>query len=150
MFRGVTKLNLDAKGRFAIPVRYRDELQVLCGDQLIVTVDVDRCLLVYPKPQWETLEASLMQKGNMDKRVRRLQRLLTGYALDCEMTAQGRVQLTPALREFAELDKQVVLVGQGNKFELWDENRWNELSMDWVKQEQESDVASEALMDISL
>ncbi len=150
MFRGVSKLNLDAKGRFAIPVKYRDELQVLCGDQLIVTVDPDLCLLVYPKPHWEAIETSLMQKSNMDKRVRRLQRLLTGFAVDCEMTAQGRIQLTPALREFAGLDKQVVLVGQGNKFELWDETRWHDLSMDWVKQEQDSDDLSEALMDISI
>lgn len=150
MFRGVSKLNLDAKGRFAIPVKYRDQLRVLCEDHLIITVDPDQCLLIYPKPQWETIEASLMQKSNMDKRVRRLQRLLAGYAVDCEMTSQGKVQLAPALREFADLDKQVVLVGQGSKFELWDEKRWQEMSMEWVRQEQDSDFLSDAVMDISL
>ena len=105
MFRGVSKISFDAKGRFAVPAKYRDELQDVCMNQLIITVDPDECLLVYPEPRWLEVEAQLMAKGNLSKDVRRLQRLIIGYASDCEISAQGKVQLTPSLREFAQLEK---------------------------------------------
>ncbi|MBI5450551.1 MAG: division/cell wall cluster transcriptional repressor MraZ [Gammaproteobacteria bacterium] len=132
MFRGVTALSLDAKGRLVIPSRYRDRLQVCCAGQLIVTVDTDRCLLMYPLPDWEQIERRLAALPNLDTQTRRLQRLLIGHATECEMDGNGRILLPQPLREFAMLDKQVMMIGQGSKFELWDQGRWNEHREDWL------------------
>lgn len=125
MFRGVTQLSLDAKGRLAIPARYRSELVSFCEGRLIVTADPSRCLLIYPQPAWEPIEQKLNNLSSFDPRTRSLQRLLVGNASDVEMDAAGRILVSPPLRQFAGLSKDVVLVGQGTKFELWDEGQWN-------------------------
>lgn len=125
MFRGVTQLSLDAKGRLAIPARYRGELTSSCAGHLIVTVDPSKCLLIYPQPAWEPIEQKLNNLSSFDSKTRNLQRLLVGNASDVEMDAAGRILLPPPLRIFASLSKDVVLVGQGSKFELWDEGQWN-------------------------
>ena len=125
MFRGVTQLSLDAKGRLAIPVRYRGGLMSFCEGRLIVTADPSRCLLIYPQPAWEPIEQKLNNLSSFDPRTRSLQRLLVGNASDVEMDAAGRILVSPPLRQFAGLSKEVVLVGQGAKFELWDEGQWN-------------------------
>ena len=124
MFRGVTQLSLDAKGRLAIPARYRGELVSSCSGHLIVTVDPSKCLLIYPQPAWEPIEQKLNNLSSFDPVIRNLQRLLMGNACDVEMDAAGRILVSPPLREFAGLSKDVVLVGQGNKFELWDASQW--------------------------
>ena len=126
MFRGVSQLNLDAKGRLAMPARYRDELVASCDGQLVVTVHPDRCLLVYPRPEWERVEQNLMSRPNLKPAVVRLQRLLVGHASDCDLDGSGRLLLPSPLRRFASLDKQVVLLGQGKKFEIWDQATWDQ------------------------
>lgn len=128
MLRGLSALALDSKGRVAIPARHRDYLRELCGGHLVVTVDLDRCLLVYPRPEWLEVEKRLVSLSSTDRAARRLKRLLVGYAEECQMDGQGRILVSQPLRAFAGLDKRLVLVGQGNKFELWDEDRWNALS----------------------
>ena len=125
MFRGVSTLNLDGKGRLAIPTKYRDELALCCASQLVVTADKDRCLLLYPEPEWRKVELKLKNLPTFDKVARKLQRLYIGYASDLEMDGQGRILLPPSLREYAEMNKRVALVGQGNKFEIWNEEAWN-------------------------
>ncbi|MDH5479393.1 MAG: division/cell wall cluster transcriptional repressor MraZ [Nitrosomonas sp.] len=125
MFRGVTQLSLDAKGRLAIPARYRSVLMSSCEGHLIVTADPSKCLLVYPQPEWEPIEKQINGLSSFDPRMRRLQRLLVGSASDVDMDNAGRILVTPALRKFAGLSKEVVLVGQGAKFELWDEAQWD-------------------------
>jgi MraZ protein len=150
MYRGATHLNLDEKGRFSMPARYREEILASCDGRLVITVDTAHCLMVYPYPQWEKIEAALMSHPNMDKQVRRLQRLLVGYAAECDMSAQGRILVSPSLRKFAGLDKQVTLVGQGNKFELWDAARWEMQTELWLKEEDELEGTSDALMSLSL
>ncbi|UJP04587.1 MAG: division/cell wall cluster transcriptional repressor MraZ [Nitrosomonas sp.] len=125
MFRGVTQLSLDAKGRLAIPAKYRNELASLCGSCLIITVDPSRCLLIYPQPAWEPIEEELNKLPSFDLRTRNLQRLLVGNASDVEIDTVGRILIPPPLRQFAGLSKDVVLVGQGAKFELWDAAQWN-------------------------
>ncbi|WP_260294971.1 division/cell wall cluster transcriptional repressor MraZ [Sedimenticola hydrogenitrophicus] len=132
MFRGVNRLNLDAKGRLAVPTRYRERLQERCAAELVVTIDLDHCLLIYPLPEWQEIERKLMKLPSFNKAARNLQRLLVGHATEVEMDGQGRVLLPPALRDFAHLDKHVVLIGQGNKFELWDEERWNSQREGWL------------------
>ncbi len=136
MFRGVNNINLDAKGRLAIPTRYREELRVSCASQLVVTIeDSEKCLLVYPLPEWEKIERKLVELPSMNKQVKKIKRLLIGHATDCEMDGQGRVLLTAPLRQFAGLNKKAVLIGQGNKFELWDEETWNARRDEWLEEE---------------
>lgn len=125
MFRGVTQLNLDANGRLAIPVKYRGELMSSCEGRLIVTADPSKCLLIYPLPAWEPIEQKLNSLTSFEPRIRSLQRLLVGSASDVEMDTAGRILVSPSLRQFASLSKEVVLVGQGMKLELWDEKQWN-------------------------
>jgi MraZ protein len=126
VFRGVTLLALDAKSRLAIPARHREALASVSAGRLILTVDHSRCLLLYPLAAWAPIERKLMELPSFDERTRGLQRLLVGHAEDVEMDAAGRILVSPALRRYAALDKQVVLVGQGHKFEVWDEARWTE------------------------
>ena len=127
MFRGVAQLNLDTKGRLAVPARYREALVARCGGRLVITADYDKCLLIYPLPDWEPIQQQLMGFSSLNPKIRDLQRQLIGYAEDIEMDAAGRVLVSAALRDFAGLQKNVVLVGQGNKFELWDKERWEEV-----------------------
>ncbi len=133
MFRGATKVTLDAKGRMAIPTRYRERLAARCDGQIIVTVDKDHCLLVYPLPDWEELERKLVRLPSMNKAARRLVRIMVGYATEVEADASGRILVSKELREFAGLEKHALLIGQGNKFELWDEQTWNEKREAWLE-----------------
>jgi len=127
VFRGVAQLNLDSKGRLAVPARHRDVLLERCAGHLVITADADRCLLIYPLPDWELIQQKLEGLSNLDPRVRELQRRLIGFAVDMDMDGAGRVLITPELRRYAQLEKSVVLVGQGKKFELWNEERWAQL-----------------------
>ena len=124
MFQGATQLNLDSKGRLAIPARHRDVLLAHCGGHLVLTADADGCLLCYPQPEWQPIRDKLLKLSSLNPRIRALQRRLVGYAEDVEMDAAGRVLISPALRSYAMLDKRVMLIGQGNKLELWDEAKW--------------------------
>ena len=124
MFRGATALNLDAKGRLAVPARHRDALTVQAGGRLVLTAHPHRCLLLYPQPAWEPIQATVMSLPSLDKQASLLQRLLVGFAEDMELDGAGRVLVSPVLREFAALEKQVMLVGQGTHFELWSMEGW--------------------------
>ena len=131
MLRGVSQVSLDAKGRFAVPQRHRDGLIANgseAGSRQVMTADPSRCLLLYALAAWEPIQEKLMALSSFNASTRALQRLLVGHADDVEMDATGRLLVPPALREYAGLDKRIVLVGQGNKFEIWDEARWNELT----------------------
>ncbi|MDH5537019.1 MAG: division/cell wall cluster transcriptional repressor MraZ [Betaproteobacteria bacterium] len=127
MFRGIAQLNLDSKGRLAVPARHREVLLERCGGHVVITADADRCLLVYPLPDWELIQQKLEGLSNLDPRVRELQRRLIGFAVDVEIDGAGRILIAPALRQYAQLDKSVVLVGQGRKFELWNQENWEQL-----------------------
>ena len=131
MYRGAFKVTLDSKGRVAIPTRFRDRLDARCEGQLVVTVDQDQCLLIYPLPDWEETQRKLDRLPSFNKRARQTQRLMVGYATDVELDGQGRVLLSKALVEFAGLEKHAMLIGQSNKFELWDEERWTRVRDAW-------------------
>lgn len=132
MFHGLAHLNLDNKSRLAVPTRYRDALSVLCEGRLFITADpahlvtpaLGRCLLIYPEPEWKPIHDKVMSLSALNPLTRGMQRLLGGHAEMVAMDGAGRILVSSALREFAGLDKRVVLVGQGNKFELWDEESW--------------------------
>jgi len=132
MFRGASKVTLDSKGRVAIPSRYRERIISRAAGQLVATVDRDYCLLIYPMPDWEEIERKLVRLPALNKQARRLQRLMVGYATELEMDGHGRVLLTRELRDFAGLERQAMLIGQGNKFELWDEERWKARRDEWL------------------
>lgn len=129
MFQGTTQLSLDSKGRLAIPVRYRDFLLGHCAGELVLTADADGCLLLYPHPDWQSIRENLLSLSALNPQIRALQRLLIGYAESVQMDGAGRVLISPSLRNFATLDKRVMLVGLGNKFELWDEDKWHSQQM---------------------
>ncbi len=150
MFRGVNTLNLDAKGRMAMPSKYREKLTEQCSGQLVVTLDLnDPCLLLYPLPAWEEIERQLVRLPNINPQTRKLQRLLIGHASECEFDNSGRILLPPLLRERVNLEKRVTLIGQGKKFEIWDEQVWNEQRDSWLT-ETDSETLSADLENISL
>jgi MraZ protein len=124
LFRGVSHLSLDAKGRLAVPARYRDALAAHAGGNLVLTADPSRCLLIYPLAVWEPKQAELMKLSAFNDKIRALQRLLVGHADDVEIDGSGRILVPPSLRSYASLDKHVVLVGQGHRFELWGHAQW--------------------------
>jgi len=133
VFRGVSTINLDVKGRLAVPTRYREELQESCERQMVVTIAVDElcvgepgCLWLYPLPEWEKLELTISKLPALNKLALKLRRFLIGNATECEMDAQGRLLVPEKLRKFAEMEKHIVLVGQLNKFEIWNESAWNQ------------------------
>ena len=138
MFHGANKVTLDAKGRMVMPTRYREKLQERSEARLVVTIDRDQCLLIYPLPDWEEIEHKLMRLPTFNEHARRLQRLMVGHATDVELDGHGRLLLPPKLREFAHLDRAAILIGQGNRFELWDEQRWDERRDQWLKGEEPS------------
>jgi MraZ protein len=124
VFRGVTSLTLDSKGRLAVPARFREVLQLRAAGKLVITADSAACLLLYPAPDWEPIQQKLMSLSSFNSRTRDLQRLLVGNASDVEVDGAGRILIPGPLRKFAELDKDVALVGQGARFELWDDAKW--------------------------
>ena len=124
MFRGATSLNLDAKGRLAVPTKHREAMQLECTGNLVLTAHPHRCLLLYPQPAWEPIQAKIMALSSFDKQSSALQRLLVGFVEDINIDSAGRILVSPELREFAGLDKEVMLVGQGSHFELWNKEAW--------------------------
>ena len=125
MFRGVQHINMDAKGRLAMPARQREPLLDRCEGQIVVTIDTQAsCLAIYPLPEWERIEQDIQGLPALNPAVKRFQRLVLGYATDVELDGNGRMLLPQPLRDYARLDKKLVLVGQGNKLELWSEDLW--------------------------
>ena len=150
MFRGATKVTLDSKGRLAIPTRYRERIIAVADGHLVATVDREYCLLLYPLPEWEDIERQLIQLPAFNKKTRRLKGLMLGYATELEMDGTGRVLLTRELREFARLERQVMLIGQGTKFELWDEKSWTARRDEWLAAEDDEMDLPEELRSLAL
>jgi len=150
MFRGATKVTLDDKGRVVIPTRYRPLVAERSGSRLVVTVDRDQCLLIYPHPDWEQIEQQLMKLPSLNPQARRLQRLMVGHATEVELDGHGRLPFSPELREFAGLTRGAMLIGQGKRLELWDETRWNEQRTSWLESEQSATDPTSDLDSLSL
>jgi MraZ protein len=129
VFRGSTYLSLDTKGRLAIPAKQRERLLAVGDANLILTVDRARCLLLFPVKTWEVIERDFADLPAFDEAARSVVRLYLGNAEEVEMDGQGRILLPQHLREFAFLDKRVAFVGQGGKFEIWDELRWKDKTL---------------------
>ncbi|QBR83920.1 division/cell wall cluster transcriptional repressor MraZ [Legionella israelensis] len=152
MFRGINAITIDTKGRLAMPTRYRDALGEGERKSLVITIDTEEtCLLLYPASQWQLIEDKLQKLPSFNATARRIQRLLIGHATDVELDANGRVLVPPVLREYAKLEKKVVMIGQGNKFEVWDEQLWQSRREQWLAEEASKEEGlPEELRDISL
>jgi MraZ protein len=120
MFSGASLLSIDAKGRLAIPTRYRDAL----ASNIVVTADPSGCLLLFPEPAWKPFEARVSALPNLNPRIKAMQRMWLGYRADCEVDSAGRILLSPEQRDYAKLERKVHMIGQGDRFEMWSERGW--------------------------
>ena len=117
----------------ALPARNREAMQLASGGHVVVTIDMrEPCLLLYPTPEWEVVQRKLEGLSNIDPQARKLQRLLIGHATDLELDGNGRILLPAMLRSYADLSKKLVLVGQGNKIEIWAEEMWASSMDGWL------------------
>ena len=152
MLRGASVINLDTKGRLAIPGRYRDALTDRCDGRLVITVNntKERCLWMYPMDEWEQVERKVAALPDFNTDHQRIKRFLIGYASDTEMDKNGRVLLPAPLREFAKISKAVYLLGQSNKFELWSEEQWIAKRNQWLEEEVDMERVSVEMEQLSL
>lgn len=152
MFRGASAITLDSKNRITVPTRYREELFADCQGKMICTVDIQHpCLLLYPLPEWEEIELKLCNLSSMNPQERLLQQVLLGNATDCEMDKNGRLLLSGPLRQYAGLEKSLMLVGQLKKFEIWNESAWQTQMQQGISQIQSGEIElTERLLDLSL
>ena len=147
MFLGSHAITMDAKGRLAIPAKIRDALLSDCQGRVVITAHTEeRCLLVSPEPQWLDLLPKIEALPNIHRKARMAQRLLLGYATPLELDGNGRVLLPSTLRDYACLEKKLLLVGQGKKLELWSESNW----FDWLNAAGDDDEMPEEMFTLSL
>ena len=132
MFFGETAINLDAKGRLAIPMRYRDSIQEVCDGRLVLTYSAfdSGALYLYPEEEWKQVRDQVMTLSPARRSHRSLQRKLVGSASTVEPDGNGRIQLPQTLRQVAGLEKKVALLGMGKRFEIWNDNVLNQERFD--------------------
>ena len=134
MYRGCSKISIDSKGRLAVPSRYRALILEQAQNNLVITLNpLDRSLYLYPLPEWEIIEDKLAALSDFDKQSRRTKQMMRGYANDCQLDSQGRILIPKELRGHAELSRQAIILGQGNKFEIWNEKTWEKQRDDWLE-----------------
>ena len=150
MFKGISNLSIDVKGRASMPQRYRDDFCAKGKCKLVITADKDKCLLIYTQANWTVIEKKLANLPSYNKEARFIQRLLMGYATESEIDSQGRFLIPIPLREYAGVQKKIILLGQGNKFELWAENAWNKNIQTWLTAQNSSDSDNTALNELQL
>ncbi|MEE8060003.1 MAG: division/cell wall cluster transcriptional repressor MraZ [Pseudomonadales bacterium] len=126
MYLGSNAISMDVKGRLAIPAKVRDALLSECGGRIVVTAHTEeRCLLIYPEQQWQQLLPQIESLPNINRKAAKIQRVLIGYATPLVIDAgNGRILLPSTLRDYAGLEKKLMLVGQSKKLELWSEGEW--------------------------
>ncbi len=147
MYQGSHSINMDAKGRIAVPAKHRDLLASMCGGRIVMTAHTqDKCVLVYPETEWQNILPKIEALPTFNKAALRAQRLLIGYACTLELDGNGRVLVPPTLRDYANLEKKLMLVGLGKKFELWSEESW----LSSVAESDDEDALPEEMMSLSL
>jgi len=128
VFFGETTINLDSKGRLAMPMRYRDDLKQQCGNRLVLTYSAfdSGVLWLYLEQEWQRVRDEVMALPSLNSSHRSLQRRLVGSATAVEPDASGRILLPPSLREVTGLEKRIVMLGMGSRFEIWNEDTLNQ------------------------
>ncbi len=152
LFRGFNKISIDNKGRLAVPSRYRELISVQAENSLVITLNpLDRSLWLYPLPEWDVIEDKLASLSDFDKQSRRTKQMMRGYATDCQLDSQGRILIPKELRSYADLTKQAVILGQGNKFEIWNEKAWEAQRDEWLETVGDDSLSTpESLQSLSL
>ena len=150
MFKGISNLSIDVKGRASMPQRYRSDFSSKNKSKLVITADKDKCLLIYTQSSWAIIEKRLSNLPSYNKEARFIQRLLIGYATESEIDSQGRFLIPIPLREYAGIQKKIILLGQGSKFELWSENIWNKNMKSWLVSQSNDDSNNNALSELKL
>ena len=141
MFMGEYSHSIDPKGRFIIPSKLREQL----GNEFVLTKGLDGCLSIYPMDEWEAFEQQLRSLPLTNKNARTFSRFFVAGATACELDKQGRILVPSTLREFAELDKDVVLTGNINRIEIWSKQKWSENS-----NYDDMDAIAEGLQDLGI
>ena len=150
MFKGISNLSIDIKGRASMPLRYRKDFCSKNKCKLVITADKDKCLLIYTQNNWNIIEKKLSNLPSYNKEARFIQRLVIGHATESEIDSQGRFLIPNPLREYASIQKKIILLGQGSKFELWSENIWNKNMKSWLERENVDEVNNDALTELKL
>lgn len=120
MFLGEFQHSLDAKGRMIVPSKFREDL----GEDFVIAKGFEKCMVIYPENEWADMSKKINELPSLDKDVRRLQRFFIGGAVVCEPDNQNRVMIPQNLREYAELDKEIVSIGLDNRIEIWSRENW--------------------------
>jgi MraZ protein len=142
---------MDAKGRIMLPARLRQLLDVFNTQDLVITIDIaEQCLLAYPIKAWEKIESALLDLPNLDPQTRHIQRLILGHATETVPDTTGRILIPGLLNDYAKLSKNVILLGQGNKFEIWDASHWQKRSQEWIKSGINLEHLTDTLKGVSL
>lgn len=143
MFKGEYSHTIDAKGRLIVPSKFREEL----GEEFVVTKGLDGCLFAYPNNEWEKLEEKLNQLPISNKPARQFSRFLLAGASSCEVDKQGRILLPSVLRDFANLTKDVVIIGVSSRVEIWSRDKWEAYCDD---DEMDMDAIAEQMADLGI
>ncbi len=146
MFRGRHEHTIDPKGRVSIPAKFREVLGKKYDDRLVVT-NFDGCLVAYPYEEWILLEEKASSLSMVKKETRAFMRFFYSSAIECTLDKQGRILIPQTLRDYADLDKEVVLVGQLRKIEIWSKKRWSE---EIIKAHENFDEISDVLSELGL
>jgi MraZ protein len=144
MFRGSYEHAVDAKGRVSVPSRFREIIADRYNGKLVLAMDYDRCLTVYPLEEWERLEEKIKTLSMIKQEVKDFRRFLLSSATECELDKQGRILIPPSHREHAGITKNVMLVGIIDKVEIWDATAWE------ARNSQNGDKIGEALAALGL
>ncbi|XOJ89460.1 division/cell wall cluster transcriptional repressor MraZ [Methylophilaceae bacterium Uisw_097] len=126
MYRGATRINLDGKNRIAIPTKYREKILVESSGLLVLTAHIYKCLLLYPQFAWEPIQEKIMNLSSFEKKSSGLQRLLVGFAEDISLDKASRLVIPSELKNYAEIDKNAIFIGQGSHFEIWNSDHYYE------------------------
>ncbi len=122
MFKGEYHHNIDPKGRLIVPAKFRD----LLGDAFVITRGLDQCLFGYPLHEWNEIENKLRALPLTKKDARAFTRFFFSGAVDCELDKQGRINISSSLIDYAQIEKECVILGVSNRIEIWSKTKWEE------------------------
>ncbi|MCF8067314.1 MAG: division/cell wall cluster transcriptional repressor MraZ [Desulfobacterales bacterium] len=144
MFRGSSYHTIDLKGRIIIPARFRDVIKAGSNGSIMVT-RMDKCLFAYTMEEWAKIEAKVLSLAEKSDHMRRFRRVFIGGAFDCSCDKQGRILIPPSLRQYAGLEKEIVLAGVLSHFEIWSREDWDKenafMEEDMEKEDVRNDIA---------
>ena len=142
MFRGSSFHTIDVKGRLIIPARFRDVIRADGGERVMLS-RMDGCVVVYVLEEWRRIETRILQLAQKNDNMRRFRRVFIGGAFDCTCDKQERILIPPLLREYAGLQKDVVLVGVLDHFEIWSREKWEQENQNLEKDLKQEEVRNE-------